>query len=50
MMLMQAQHLVAELLTPDWQYEQACSVCKVLFNLAIYGIYEGFYQAVLDFI
>jgi hypothetical protein len=47
---MQARHLVYKLIPPAWQYEQACSVCKVLFNHAIYGIYEGFHTVVLDFI
>jgi hypothetical protein len=42
---------VEELMAPGWQYEQSyCSVCKALFNHAIYGIYEGFYQVVLDFL
>jgi hypothetical protein len=50
MMLMQARHLVHKLIPPGWQYKQARPVCKALFNHAIYGIYEGFYQAVLDFI
>jgi hypothetical protein len=26
---MQARHLLKELMPPGWQYEQACSVCKV---------------------
>jgi hypothetical protein len=50
MVVMQARHLVHKLIPPGWQYEQACSVCTDLFNHAIYGIYEGFYQVVLDFI
>jgi hypothetical protein len=40
---MQARHLVEELIPPGWQNEQACSVCKTLFNHAIYEIYEGFF-------
>jgi hypothetical protein len=45
-----ARHLVYKLIPPCRQYEPACSVCTALFNHAIYGIYEGFYQVVLDFI
>jgi hypothetical protein len=40
--------LVHRLKPPGWQYEQAWSVCTALFNHVIYGIYEGFHQAVLD--
>jgi hypothetical protein len=47
---MQARHLVHKLIPLCWQYEQACSVCTALFNHAISGIYEGFYEVVLDFI
>jgi hypothetical protein len=43
MVVIQARHLVYKLMPPGWQYEQACSVCKLY---AIYGIN----QAVLDFI
>jgi hypothetical protein len=46
---MQATHLVHKLTPPGWQYEQAFSLYKALFNLAIHRIYEGFYQVVLDF-
>jgi hypothetical protein len=47
---MQARHIVYKGIPPGWQYEQARSVCKALFNHAIHGIYEGFFQVVLDFI
>jgi hypothetical protein len=47
MVPVQARHLVHELIPPGWQCKQACPVCKALFNHAIYGIYEGFYQVVL---
>jgi hypothetical protein len=50
MVLMQARHLVEELIPPGWQYEQARSVCKALVYHAVYGIYAGFYQVVLIFI
>jgi hypothetical protein len=50
MVLLQARHLVAELIPPGLQYEQACSGFKALINHAIYGIYEGFYLVVLNFI
>jgi hypothetical protein len=44
MMLMQARRLVYKLMQSGWQYEQASSVCKTLFDYATYGIYEGFCQ------
>jgi hypothetical protein len=50
MVLVQARHLMHKLTPPGWQYEQACSFCKALFNHATYGIYEGFNQVVIDFI
>jgi hypothetical protein len=39
MVLMQARHLVEKLIPPGLQYEQACPVCKTLFNHAIDGKY-----------
>jgi hypothetical protein len=34
-------------LSPSWQYEQDCSVCKTLFNHVIDGIYECFYHFII---
>jgi hypothetical protein len=50
MVLLQAKHFVEKLIPPGWQHEQACSVCKPLFDYAIYGIYECFHHVVFEFI
>jgi hypothetical protein len=47
---MHGRHIVHKRIPLGWQYEHVCSVCKAVFNHAIYGIYEGFYPVVLDFI
>jgi hypothetical protein len=48
--LMQARHLVEELIPSGWQYEQACAVGKALFSNAIDGISDRFHHVVPDFI
>jgi hypothetical protein len=48
MVLMQARYFVKELMPFGWQYELTCSVCKTLFNHAMYGTSEEFCQVVLD--
>jgi hypothetical protein len=49
-LILHVSYLLEERIPPGWQYEQACSYGKALFNHAIYGVCEGFCQVALDFI